>query len=460
MTDRVDSPTVPSEVAGSADRSRLELVGEIIGEKYRVVERLGAGGMGAVYRAEHVTLGVDVALKTMHAHVASQVQYVRRFVREARAMSVVVHPNVVRVLDFGTHEGVPYLAMEYLRGESLDVFLSSARPLRPIAVCVEILLAVLEGLAVAHDAGIVHRDLKPDNVFLAEEHGAIVPKLVDFGLAHVDDERDAGPTLTKTEMIAGTPDYMSPEQCRSLRVGPSTDLYAVGCILTTMLQGAPPFSGESTIDVIAKHMFAPVPPLSRPEGAAPVGEALERLRLDLLQKDPAQRPASAREVYRRLREAIDPTSLAARMGQRSGDSLAPREARAPWAEAVHAPPVAAAGTVALVSLGSPSLGEPHRLALAAAGLSVVSEGTGPDSPDVVVIDAGDDLAAALDALAVRQGAQAIVCLAHLDVPRMNALVAAGARDTIAAPVATDALSRKVARLCRRKRPQARAGDAG
>src|SRR5690606_7417818 len=158
---------------------------------------------------------------------------------------------------------------------------------------------VLSALQAAHELGIVHRDLKPENVMLCR--GAAAPgqeidlcaKVSDFGLAHVEDPRDNLPTLTQRDAVAGTPSCMSPEQCRSLAVGPSTDLYAFGCLLACMLQGDPPFDGSSPIDVISKQMFAEPPPLERPDGLEPVPPLLERLRLELLAKKAHKRPATA-----------------------------------------------------------------------------------------------------------------------------------------------------------------------
>src|SRR5262249_50324119 len=153
-----------------------------------------------------------------------------------------------------------------------------------------ILLDLCDAFEAAHARGIVHRDLKPENILLTESNGKRTAKVVDFGLAHVELPYEEGPTLTKPDTMAGAPQYMSPEQCHSLRVGPSTDLYAMGCVLTALLQGQPPFKGKTSIEIIAAHLFLPPPPLSRPSEAEPVPAELERLRLDLLAKEPERRP--------------------------------------------------------------------------------------------------------------------------------------------------------------------------
>src|SRR6185503_11809048 len=150
-------------------------------------------------------------------------------------------------------------------------------------------------------------------------------KVVDFGLAHVDDHRDTGPTLTHADVVSGTPEFMSPEQCRSLAVGPSTDIYAIGCLLTDMLQRAPPFQGNA-VEVMTQQMFVPPPPLKRPPDTEPVPPLLERLRLSLLAKDPDQRPADAREVKRLLLGATSPEATAQRLPARKSEVLTGRGA--------------------------------------------------------------------------------------------------------------------------------------
>ncbi len=436
---------------GAMSRSPGGLLDGVIARKYKLTKLLGQGGMGEVYRALHLTLGIDVAVKVMHSHVATQGEFARRFAREARAVSVLNHPNIVRVLDFGADDGLPYIVMEFLRGEALQDRIDREPAPLPLAEVREIMTATLGALSTAHEHGVVHRDIKPDNVFLADEGGRTVPKLVDFGLAHVDDRVDAGPTLTKTEMIAGTPDYMSPEQCRSLRVGPSSDLYAMGCVLTTLLQRRPPFEGTSTIDLITKHLFSPVPPLARPDGAEAVPDALERLRLDLLAKDPVERPATAAETASRLAEALDPGSLARRMGDREDRALhAERALRVAFEPASRAASKVEGARVGVVLVGAArALGDAHQQGLTMHGITLEPATA---TSEIVVVDAGDELEAAKAALrALAPGQRALVCLSHLDVERMNQLIAAGAADVIGAPVAVDGLAKKLGRLLRKRR---------
>ncbi|MGK3996259.1 serine/threonine-protein kinase [Sorangium sp. So ce1024] len=459
--------TLPSDEPDEGASRRVG-VGRVLDGKYNLVRLLGAGGMGEVYEAEHVLLGVPVAVKTMHPHIASYPESRRRFLREARAASRLVHRNVVRVLDLGgdddEDDGVIYLVMELLRGQSLAARLRASRELPDLAEVAEIFADILDGVGAAHACGIVHRDLKPENVLLVEQDGRRVAKVVDFGLAHLDDPLDAGPTLTSQDMVAGTPEYMSPEQCRSLVVGPSSDLYACGCILTVLLQGKPPFSGLPAVELMAMHMFSVPPPLVRPPGAPPVPPLLERLRLDLLAKLPERRPESAAAARARLDEAMSREAESRRLPSRKAEvPLGERGERAPaWLDgetARHEP--AREHAVALLRIVPAGQGlseaceiglDAQRIHLAevADAAALAESGLG-----VAVVDAGADVDAAcalLEALGrAAPGVRAVVCAAGLSSERMNALVAAGAADVARYPVAPDVLSRKIARVVRRGR---------
>ncbi|WP_437601414.1 serine/threonine-protein kinase [Sorangium sp. So ce590] len=459
--------TLPSDVPEAGPSQRVG-VGRVLGGKYNLVRLLGAGGMGEVYEAEHVLLGVPVAVKTMHPHIAMLPESRRRFLREARAASRLVHRNVVKVLDLGGDEDdgdeLIYLVMELLKGQSLAARLRAPRELLGLAEATAIFAGILEGVGAAHGSGIVHRDLKPENVLLAEQDGELVAKVVDFGLAHLDDPLDAGPTLTSSDMVAGTPEYMSPEQCRSLVVGPSSDLYSCGCILTALLQGTPPFCGLPAVELMAMHMFSIPPPLIRPPGAPPVPPLLERLRLDLLSKLPERRPESAAAARARLDEAMSREAEARRLPERKADvPLGGRGERAqPWldGETARFAPVPE-HAVALLRLAPAGQGfsEACEIGLDAQGIhlaevpdaaALVASGLG-----VAVIDAGADVEAAcalLEALGrAAPGVRAVVCASGLSSERMNALVAAGAADVTRYPVAPDVLSRKIARVVRRGR---------
>ncbi len=190
--------------------------GRTIAGKYRIIERIGAGGMGEVYRGEHITLHMPVAIKVLHTHRAAEPDIVRRFYREARASAQLNHPHVVRVLDFGNEgDALPYLVMEWLEGMTLQAYLKNFEEMLPLDQVCDVFVQILSAFEAAHAHGIIHRDVKPENMFVTEVAGIRTIKILDFGLAHVEvsREEDAGPTLTKPDALAGTPEYMSPEQC-------------------------------------------------------------------------------------------------------------------------------------------------------------------------------------------------------------------------------------------------------
>jgi serine/threonine protein kinase len=226
---------------------------------YVILDLVGIGGMGRVYRAEQRTLGRTVAVKVIHPHLLGDESAAARFIAEARAASRLNHPHSVGVIDFGkTEDGHLYLVMEFLRGRDLASVAYEEGPL-PIRRIVSILRQALEALAEAHHYGIIHRDLKPENIVLEPlRSGGDFVKVVDFGLAKIVE----GPRLTAITspgVICGTPDYMSPEQGRGGVVDPRSDLYAVGVILFQMLTGRLPFEADTATQVVLMHLSIPAP---------------------------------------------------------------------------------------------------------------------------------------------------------------------------------------------------------
>ena len=279
------------------------MIGQVIGS-YRVLAELGRGGMGVVYRVEHVQLGRPAALKMLLPHVATDPGIVQRFFQEARSASMIEHPGIIEIYEFGTHtDGRAYIVMALLKGETLDHRLLHG-PLPPVEGAT-LIVQVASALAAAHARGIVHRDLKPDNIFLAANemmpYGVQV-KLLDFGIAKLADDRGGG-MKTQTGMLIGTPAYMSPEQCMgSPDIDQRTDLYALGCILYHVLCGRPPFLGEQgTGMMIAAHLRdTPVDPRAiNPQISAPLAAIVLRL----LEKDPAARFQTAGELKQALVQA-------------------------------------------------------------------------------------------------------------------------------------------------------------
>ena len=285
--------------------------GESIGN-YRLLSKLGSGGMGVVYAAEHVLLGRRAAIKFLRPEVSSEPTIVERFFTEARAASAVRHPGIVEVYDFGYHDKLAYLVMEYLDGETLRTCLKTEGRITPERA-VPIALHIASALEAAHSAGVVHRDLKPDNVFLAKatapdlsrrtQQLLIGPRvcILDFGVAKlVRGEGESNPNITTSDVVVGTPTFMSPEQCRGGgNVDGRSDLYSLGCILYAMLCARPPFVGTGSGDVLAQHIYqAPDPPRWY---APDIPPDLEAIILKLLDKEPARRYSSAHELARALR---------------------------------------------------------------------------------------------------------------------------------------------------------------
>jgi eukaryotic-like serine/threonine-protein kinase len=240
------------------------MIGETIGS-YRVVEKLGEGGMGAVYVAQHSLIGRRAAIKVLLPALSSDQGVVNRFFNEARATAQLKHPNIIDVYDFGYHaNGSAFLIMELLEGETLAARLRRERSLA-LPLLAELTRQVAEGLGAAHQKGIVHRDLKPDNVFLVPDSAAacgVRAKVLDFGIAKLVD--DGSVVKTRTGSIMGTPLYMSPEQCRGLStIDHRTDVYSLGCMMFEMAAGRPPYNGEGPGDVMAMHIYEPAPSLKK-----------------------------------------------------------------------------------------------------------------------------------------------------------------------------------------------------
>jgi eukaryotic-like serine/threonine-protein kinase len=283
-------------------------VGRELEGKYKLLSCIASGGVGEVYEAAVLAGGPHVAIKIMRHEAVAQPDLIRRFRREARAASLLAHANVVKVLELAEDPkaGLFFIVMELLEGDTVGTWLQQLEAPPALQDVRTIMLSLLDAFEAAHAAGIVHRDLKPDNLSLRSgPHGDWTVKVLDFGLARVPDPEDQGTTLTRPDSMGGTPDYMSPEQCMSLRVGPSADLYAMGCVLTELLQLRAPFEGGAVSEIMARQMFTPPPPLKRPSDAPRVPASLERLRLDLLAKKPEDRPQDVAEVRRRLLEAFE-----------------------------------------------------------------------------------------------------------------------------------------------------------
>ena len=264
---------------------------------YTIVEKIGEGGMGTVYRAAHETLGRSAAVKMLSPESSRDGEMVARLFNEARSATAIPHPGIVEVYDFGfLPDHTAYIIMELLEGESLAGTLRREGGV-PHRRALQIVRAVCRTLQVAHEHGIIHRDLKPDNLFLVpdpEMPAGERVKLLDFGIAKGADEASQC-ALTETGVVMGTPPYMSPEQCRgAATIDRRTDLYALGCVLYELLCGRPPFSARSAGEIIAHHLY--FRPRSPREHDPRIPRAVEDLVLWLLQKNPERRPGTAAQV--------------------------------------------------------------------------------------------------------------------------------------------------------------------
>lgn len=293
--------------------------GTMVGE-YRIEERIGEGGFGAVYRAHHPLIAKDAAVKVLSAGYAARPEHVSRFLAEARAANQIGHPNIVDIFSFGRLEdGRHYFVMELVDGVSLRDW---ARAPVPLPQALPILERIARALQAAHDHGIVHRDLKPANVLLSWQDDELELKLIDFGIAKLIDQ-DPG-HRTRTGAFLGTPDYMSPEQCRSQAIDHRSDIYAFGVLAYRLITGRKLFEGDSAMDVMVCHMSEP-PPL--PSTALPgLPAALDDAFSELLAKSPDDRPPSIMEAYRRVADAAVGHGAP---GKTAEGTLAPPERRPP-----------------------------------------------------------------------------------------------------------------------------------
>jgi len=314
------SVPLPEEPLPEGPLLEEPLVGVVLGERYRIDELIGAGGMGLVYRATHTSIGRALAVKVLRRRYATDPDVAQRFAQEARVASSVKHPNVVDIIDYGfTTHGTPYCVMELLVGRSLAREIVDRGPLEP-GRAIAIGVAIARGLAAAHRGGIIHRDLKPDNVFLAtDEQAAEQVKILDFGIARILDRKTR---LTADGAVVGTPEYMSPEQARDEDLDPRSDLYALGVLLFEALSGQVPLQGDTLVGTLTKQVFE-LPPLLRtidPRFAA--YPSIEAALVRLLAKNREERPATALDAVRLLETAaqndLKPTTPAHEQAAVSG----------------------------------------------------------------------------------------------------------------------------------------------
>jgi eukaryotic-like serine/threonine-protein kinase len=314
--------------------------GTIVDGRYKVLSRLGSGGMADVFLAEDQQLGRKVALKLLHRRFAEDPGFVERFRREAQAAAGLQHPNVVGVYDRGSFEDTYYIAMEYLSGRSLKQLIRQEAPLDPVRA-IDLTIQILQAARFAHRRGVIHRDLKPHNVIVDDNDHA---KVTDFGIA-----RAGASDMTETGSIMGTAQYLSPEQAQGHAVSAGSDLYSIGVVLYELLTGRVPFDAESPVTIALKHVSeAPTAPT---QVNATIPPELEQVVMWALNKNPGDRPRDADQFIAVL-EQVKASILAGRRGERTSSMAAVTAVGAYRAAAVSPPALAAEAPVAYPLTGN------------------------------------------------------------------------------------------------------------
>ena len=334
------------EIDGTALRAAsgsTDLVGSIVADRYHIMKKLGEGGMGQVYLAEHVKMGRKSALKVMHPGMKADVDAISRFNREAANASRIAHPNVAAVYDFGeTPDGLIFLAMEFVDGPPLTSIIEQQGALPPKRAA-DIIRQTADALAVAHDMGIVHRDLKPDNIMVAKTRdGGDLVKVVDFGIAKA--AGNEAQKVTKTGLVVGTPEYMSPEQLAGDKLDGRSDIYSLGLVAFNMLTGKLPFPSESAQESMIMRLTDKPKPLAEMKADRSWPADVQAVMDKALERDANARYQSATEFGMALYNAIQrmPETAAAEAGTSVLSAVpATRVASAPAA------PASAAATVAV-----------------------------------------------------------------------------------------------------------------
>jgi eukaryotic-like serine/threonine-protein kinase len=296
------SLAVPRLATGESGH-RDPFIGRIIDGRYRVIERIGSGGMGVVYRVEHQRMGKIAAMKVLHNDLVGDRDVIKRFRREAEAVSKLTHPNTVQTFDFGSADDAQYLVMEYVRGEDLGQIVRTAGPI-PFRKVAPIIMQVCEALGEAHELGIIHRDLKPENVLVTHaKDGHDHAKVLDFGLATIA-EREDGADITGKNQIAGTPYYMSPEQIRGESLDARSDIYSLGGVMYKVLTGEPPFHAQSPVGVLTKHLTDELVPPTRRRRDLDIPPRVDAILARAMAKDREKRYASVEELRDDLARAL------------------------------------------------------------------------------------------------------------------------------------------------------------
>lgn len=291
-----------AELAGRKISNKYALQqDEELEARYRILGKIGKGGTGVVYKGEHVVLGKQVAIKVLNTELISDAIAIQRFEQEARACAGLHHKNLVSVTDCGvTPAAQPYLVMEFLEGDDLMEILRKARYLTESRF-LEIFIEVCTGLAYAHSYGVIHRDLKPSNIILTiTPEGTLCPKIVDFGMAKIEDYGGQIQMLTNSGDVFGSPSYMSPEQCQGTKVDERSDVYSLGCVMYEALMGRRAFPGDNIMAIVNMHLEQEPPALIANRDGGPISPAIAAIVLKCMRKSPDDRYQSMEELKEQL----------------------------------------------------------------------------------------------------------------------------------------------------------------
>ena len=304
----------------------------ILDGQFQIVQKIGTGGMGSVYKASQPAMNRMVAIKILHPKLANRKDLSSRFRREARAMSQLTHPNTTKVFMYGElpEDDSLYIVMEYLDGRNLNQRVRREGPM-PAERAIPILVSVCHALEEAHSMGIVHRDMKPENIFLCRQGGiADFPKVLDFGLAKVTEAQmqPGSVILTQEGMVFGTPEFMSPEQAQGKTLDPRSDIYSLAVILYEVLTGKLPFRARTPMEYIQKHVMEPPIPLTQRVEGKQFPEMLEFVIQKALAKNPKQRYQSAAEFAQALSESLRPSAAPPRAAAVQAPATAASDAAA------------------------------------------------------------------------------------------------------------------------------------
>jgi tRNA A-37 threonylcarbamoyl transferase component Bud32 len=282
-----------------------DLVGRIVGNRLRIIEVVGRGGQATIYRADHLLMNRQCAVKVPSDEVLEDADRAARFLREAKLASAVQHPNIVSVFDFGTDDkGTTFMAMELVDGKPLDELLEDAGGALPVEEVMGYARGIAAGLAAIHAMGLVHRDLKPGNVLLHRTaDGRVVPKLSDFGFA-IGPESIGGARLTMEGVVVGTIKYLSPEQGQAKPVDHRADIFSFGMMLYRLLTGQVPFDDDNVAQALIKRIREQAPPIRKLKPDLQVSDEFERLLLKMLEKNPEERPDSAMAIIAAMDKAL------------------------------------------------------------------------------------------------------------------------------------------------------------